>query len=155
MPIDKIIEPHREPRGKTISRDYHKDLEKKLEKAFSADAQTLRKQLPRLGREFLRAAERGNPRTLGIFLDKGMDINYQDSDSGQTALHAAAAAQARYAVRLLIAQDSCDFLLRDKQGRLPSELAYLYGRDPALARLLGNKERKQARAQGTKLTRRP
>ncbi len=29
------------------------------------------------------------------------------------------------------------FLMRDRQGRLASELAYLYGEDPAMARLLG------------------
>ena len=49
----------------------------------------------------------------------------------------------------------CTLLLRDKGGRLASELAYLFGQDPAAARLLGSKERKQAEAQGIKLTRRP
>ena len=42
---------------------------------------------PRLYREFLIAAERGNPQTLQIFIDGGIDVNYQDPKTGQTALH--------------------------------------------------------------------
>jgi hypothetical protein len=57
-------------------------------------------------------------------------------------------------MRVLLAHKDCDFLVRDKQGRLPSEMAYLYGRDPALARLLGNKERKQAAEKRIDLARR-
>jgi hypothetical protein len=49
----------------------------------------------------------------------------------------------------------CNFLLRHKGGRLTSELAYLFGHDPAAARLLGTKERKQAEDQGITLTCRP
>lgn len=103
----------------------------------------------------MRACERGSPETLKIFIEAGMDVNYQDPLTGQTALHIASAAQARAVIRVLLIVDRCDFLIRDNKGRLPSELAYLYGRDPALARLLGSKERKQAEAQGIKLTRRP
>jgi len=58
-------------------------------------------------------------------------------------------------LRGLLKTGDCDFLLRDNRGRLPSEMAYLYGEDVAVARLLGNKERKQAKEQGIKLTRRP
>ena len=135
--------------------EYHKALRERLSAHYSADKKTRQAGQTYIGREFLHACERGNPETIKIFLDCGMDVNYQDPQTGQAALHAASAARAREAVRVLLATGKCDYLIRDKKGRLPSELAYLYGRDPALARLLGNKERKQAEAQGIKLTRRP
>jgi hypothetical protein len=66
-----------------------------------------------------------------------------------------AATRARKVLRVLLDCGLCNFLLRDKGGRLASELAYLFGQDPAAARLLGVKERRQAEAQGIKLKRRP
>jgi ankyrin repeat protein len=121
---------------------------------MQSEEAVLQKILPTLSQQFLEAVERGNPETVKIFLDAGIDINYRHPRSGQTALHVAAAAQARHAVRVLLGTGKCDFLMRDRQGRLASELAYTHGGDPALARLLGNKERKQAEEQGIKLTRR-
>lgn len=135
--------------------EYHAELHSRIVAVMSAPAAEKEQKLPRLGREFLRACERGLPAAIRIFLNEGMPVNYQDSQTGQTALHAASATRAREAVRALLATGKCDFLIRDNKGRLSSEMAYLYGRDPALARLLGNKERKQAEAQGIKLTRRP
>lgn len=108
----------------------------------------------RLGRKFLRAVGRGIPDIVASWLEEGMPVNYQDPGTKQAALHVAAGCQARYAIRVLAKQPDCNFLLRDRHGRLPSELAYAFGNDPALARYLGNKERKQAEAQGLKLTRR-
>jgi len=134
---------------------YHKSLRKRLDTVFSLGKQRREEEMPSIGREFLKAVVRGNPRTVEVFIEEGMNVNYQDPKSGETALHAAAGARARQSVRVLLATGDCNYLLRDRQGRLPSELAYLAGDDPALARLLGNKERKQARAQGIKLTRRP
>ena len=111
-------------------------------------------ELVRIGKEFLDAAERGDETDLQAFIDEGFPVTWQDPNNGLTALHVVAACQARKALRVLLATDQCDFLLRDNHGRLPSEMAYLHGRDAAVARLLGNKERKQAEAQGIKLTRR-
>jgi hypothetical protein len=108
-----------------------------------------------LGREFLKAAERGNAPAIQAFIEEGFPVNYRDPQTGETALHAVAACKARKALRVLLASGRCDFLLRDTQGRLASELAYLYGQDPAAARLLGIKERQQAAARGITLTRRP
>lgn len=136
--------------------DFHKVLRARIAAAKAEPEEPIRAGiLAVLGTEFMRAAARGNPGTIQVFVDAGMDVNVQDSATGQTPLHVAAASQARDACRVLIASGHCDFLLRDKQGRLTSEMAYLYGRDPALARLLGIKERKQAAAQGISLTRRP
>ncbi len=133
---------------------YREALRERLARIAAADEQGRAEKLAALGGEFLQAAQRGNPATLEVFLHGGMPVNYQDPRTRQTALHTAAAAQAREAIRKLIAVPDCDFLIRDGQGRLASEHAYLFGRDPALARLLGNKERAQARAQGITLTRR-
>lgn len=108
-----------------------------------------------LGREFLRAAERGNAPMVAAFIEEGFPAKFQDRLTGETALHISAATGARKVLRVLLGSGLCDFLLRDKGGRLASELAYLFGKDPAAARLLGIKERKQAEDTGITLTRRP
>jgi ankyrin repeat protein len=113
------------------------------------------KDMSRLGREFLKAAERGNAPVVGAYIEEGFPVNYQDRQTQETALHISAGTRARKVLRVLLDCGLCNFLLRDKGGRLASELAYLFGHDPAVARLLGTKERKQAEAQGIKLTRRP
>ncbi|MCU7837967.1 MAG: ankyrin repeat domain-containing protein [Candidatus Thiodiazotropha sp. (ex Troendleina suluensis)] len=153
---------HQEPqkiRDKKPEKDfikrYQDDLRARLGRAMQSEEAVLQQILPTLSQQFLDAVERGNPDTVQIFLDAGIDINYQHPHTGQTALHVAATAQARHAMRVLLATGKCDFLIRDRLGRLASELAYTHGGDPALARLLGNKERKQAEEQGIRLTRRP
>jgi hypothetical protein len=109
----------------------------------------------RLGREFLKAVERGNAPAVGAYIEEGFPVNYQDRRTEEAALHISAAVKARKVLGVLLDCGLCNFLLRDKGGRLASELAYLFGQDPAAARLLATKERKQAEAQGIKLTRRP
>jgi hypothetical protein len=109
----------------------------------------------RLGRDFLKAVERGNAPVVGAYIEEGFPPNYQDRQTQETALHISAGTRARKVLRVLLDCGLCNFLLRDKGGRLPSELAYLFGQDPAAARLLGTKERKQAEAQGANLRRRP
>lgn len=99
----------------------------------------------RLGREWFESARRGNVAAVRAWLEEGFPIDYRDRLTGETALHAAAGSQARSVVRLLLPLWP-DFLIRDGQGRLPSELAYLYGEDPALSRLLAIKELKQHEA---------
>lgn len=162
-----------EDKSKRISKEkllvesYRRFLDLRVEKVLGADAPVdknislenvlgipLGSKLD-IGLEFLRACERGNPETLEIFFEHGMDVNFQDPKTGQTALHVASAAQAHNAIHALLATEQCDFLIRDNKGRLSSEMAYLYGNDPELAELLGNKEREQAEAKGIKLTRRP
>ncbi|MBV9693921.1 MAG: hypothetical protein JO261_09480, partial [Alphaproteobacteria bacterium] len=108
-----------------------------------------------LGREFLKAARRGNPQMLGAFIEEGFPANYQSPQTGQTALHISAATKARMALRILVGCGRCDYLLRDHQGRLASELAYLFGEDRPATRWLRIHERRQAKAQRIKLTRRP
>jgi ankyrin repeat protein len=107
-----------------------------------------------LGAQFVAAARRGNAQRLVALINQGVPVNYRNS-TGMTALHAAAASGARKAVRALTNTTQCDFLIRDSEGRLPSELAYLYGKDVAMARLLASKEARQARQHGVVVGRRP
>lgn len=117
--------------------------------AFSTD------QLERLGEPFMAAAEYGDFAAVMVFLEEGFPVNHQDPATGETALHVAAASRARRVVAALLATERCDVLIRDRQGRLASELAYIDGDDPALARLLRTEERRQAQARGITVTRRP
>lgn len=125
-------------------------------KAF-LDAMAAKEQraIEKYGEEYLHAAERGDAHFFELYLSFGMPVNYQHPKTGESALHIAAARRARHIIRSLLKTGQCDFLLRDKQGRLPSELAHLYGRDPAITRLLGLKERGQGEAQGITVTLRP
>jgi len=115
-------------------------------------------------RQFIEAAYRGAVNRMNdlIFNDQphqeescsNVDVNAVDPRTGATTLHYVAAHGARPALRLLIRSRKCDFLIRDKRGRLASELAGIYGHDPAVARLLLRMENQQARAQGIRLRRR-
>lgn len=134
---------------------FHEALRKDMEQLRGADESRRELLVAMIGREWLEACRRGVGQTVQLFIDLGMDVNYQDPRTGQGALHSAAGSGARESLSAILRSGQCDFLLRDDQGRLASECAYLFGRDTALARLLGNKERKQALAQGIDLTRKP
>ena len=147
--------PRREPQAVKAMRELRARVGLLIERLLAAPEDQREKLTARIGAAFLTAAETGNPIEVGAFIKHGFPVDYQDPQTGQTALHIVAACQARKALRVLLKSKECDFLLRDNQGRLASEMAYLYGRDPAVARLLSIKERKQAEAAGIKLTRRP
>ena len=134
---------------------FHDALREDMRQLRRADEQTRELLMPSIGREWIEACRRGVAKTIQLFIDHGMDVNYLDPRTGESALHTAAGSGARQSVRILLRSGSCDFLVRDRAGRLPSECAYLFGGDVALARLLGNKERKQAAAQGISIARRP
>lgn len=109
----------------------------------------------RFGKQFLLAAERGDAARLLAFIEKGFPADYAHPRTGETALHITAGNGNRRAVRALLSTGQCAFTQRDKKGRLPSELAFIHGDDPAMARLLSIKERAEARAKGIALPRRP
>lgn len=134
---------------------FYPQIEEQIANLFAAPEQKRNALTALLGAAFLKAAEKGNSDKISAILDHGFPVNYQDPRTGQAALHIAVACQARDALRVLLKTGECDFLLRDKQGRLASEMAYLYGEDAAVARFLGIKERKQAERAGITLTRRP
>lgn len=100
-----------------------------------------------LNAEFLRAVREGNSRRVDKLVDQGADVNYQD-EHGMTALHWAAAIDARPTIRVLLKHGTCDYLRRDKQNRYASEYAFEQARDYAVGILLVKKEAKQAREQG-------
>lgn len=108
-----------------------------------------------ISEHFMEAAEHGRAEEVMALVNEGFPLNYQDPVSGKSALHLAAASCARLLILAIIKTGTCNFLLRDKKGRLASEMAFVYGDDVALARLLRIKEGKQAESEGIKLTRRP
>ena len=101
-----------------------------------------------LGFKLLIAAQTGRHENLQTLLDQGAPVDFTDPATGATALHYVAAYAARPAFRVLLKSGKCDFLMRDRNGRLASELAGVYGRDLAMERLLLTKEIRQAKAEG-------
>jgi Ankyrin repeats (many copies) len=104
-----------------------------------------------LGEKFLAAAEDADPERLEALAAQGAPVNYHDPRNGLTALHYVAAQGARRAFRALLRIGGLDFLARDDQGRLASEMAGAYGRNLAMERLLFRKEIQQAREKGIPL----
>lgn len=103
------------------------------------------------GERFLAAAEDADPERLATLAAQGAPVNYHDPRNGLTALHYVAAQGARRAFRALLKIGGLDFLARDDQGRLASEMAGAYGRNLAMERLLFRKEIQQARVKGIPL----
>ncbi len=110
--------------------------------------------MARLGREYLDAARCGDTLTMRAYIEEGFPATYQDKRTGETAMHVAAGSQGRSVLRFLLPLWE-GFTVRDRQKRLASELAYLYGEDVAMARLLGRKEREEAAQTASVLRRRP
>jgi hypothetical protein len=104
-----------------------------------------------LGEQFLSAAEDADPERLEALAAQGAPVNYHDPRNGLTALHYVAAQGARRAFRALLRIPGLDYLARDDQGRLASEMAGAYGRNLAMERLLFRKEIQQAREKGIPL----
>ncbi|MEZ5551521.1 MAG: hypothetical protein R3E82_11570 [Pseudomonadales bacterium] len=108
------------------------------------------------GEQLLDAVLNGDSADVEQAIASGAPLDYAMPDTGATALHLAASIASRGAIRALLrAEENLSFCVRDHEGRFPSEIAYLYGRDVAMARLLARKEKKEARAAGRQLTRRP
>lgn len=105
-------------------------------------------------RALLRAARSADAKKLKGAIEEGGEVSARDPETGATALHYIAAQGARGCLRVLLSTGKCDHLARDREGRLASELAGVYGSDPAMAGLLMRKELHQARAQGLELKRR-
>ena len=100
-----------------------------------------------LERELFEAVKTNSYQYTKAALKKGANPNFQD-DEGMTALHHAAAMGARTSLRMLVSSGKCDYLIADKQGRYPSDLAIEWSRDFAVARLLTRKRMEQAHAKG-------
>lgn len=93
---------------------------------------------------FMEAAKNSNVSALMRFVEGDeVNINIQDED-GMGALHHVAASNARPCLRVLVNSGKCDYLLQDNKGRYASELAFEFGKDYAVGRLLAKKEAEQA-----------
>jgi len=99
------------------------------------------------GMDLLAAARRGDATGVEDLKRLSAPLNYRDPRTGATPLHYVAAYNARPAFRALTKGGGCDYLIRDKKGRLAWELA-VDADDPAMARLMIYKTRRQAEANG-------
>lgn len=115
---------------------------------------------PRLGR----LADSGGPRSIDLALlqavlqgdgekareaiSHGADVNFCDPQSGAALLHLAAGRSARFALKALIASPDLDYLVKDKQDRLPSAVAWEFGQNPVIGTFLMKKEIQHAHARG-------
>ncbi|MRG71094.1 hypothetical protein GH722_04885 [Alphaproteobacteria bacterium HT1-32] len=97
---------------------------------------------------FINAARMAELPVMQAWIDKGANVNIQEPSTGATALHFAAAMKARPAINWLAKCDGIDFLIKDKNGRLPSALAFEVADDPVIGRYLASKQAKQAQERG-------
>ena len=93
------------------------------------------------GMKFLEAARTGDLENIELFLAKGFNVNFQHPTTGFTALHFVAATGTIETLKLLLATKDINYLIRDKNGRLPSLLAAAFNKNPAISRYLGAKEK--------------
>jgi hypothetical protein len=89
------------------------------------------------------AAKTGDAGTLERAVNTGADINLTDS-AGMTVLHHAIAHGAKACIRMLVASGKCNYLIRDNFGRLPSDVAFSWGTDIRIARMMAKLQRRQA-----------
>ena len=83
-------------------------------------------------KRFFAAAMNGDACVIKSYLESNWDANLQDSETGLTALHYAASCGAEEVVDILLSNDTTDVLLKDKKGRLPSEMAFLIAKNDSL-----------------------
>jgi len=93
---------------------------------------------------FLEAARTGDTDTVKRMLADGYtDIGHAEPGTGLTALHYAAARNAKAVLKLLIATGKCDFTHKDRKGRTAATLAIEVADNPALGRYLYDQQHKQ------------
>ena len=88
----------------------------------------------------------GQVYSTAMLIVRGANVNFQD-ERGLTPLHHAVM-HGRRCAQVLIASEKCDYLIKDKKKRYAFELAIEWGMDYGLARLLIEKQKEQAHAQG-------
>lgn len=101
--------------------------------------------------QFVIAASYGDLRYMKSLLEKGANVNFQEPTTGATALHFAASIKSREIINWLAKRDGIDFLIKDKEGRLPSALAFEVAESPVIGRYLAKKQAAQASEQGIDL----
>lgn len=99
------------------------------------------------GERLIEQAKLEDAYAMAMLISHDADVNTQDNE-GMTALHHAAASDARPCIRVLVGSGKCDYLIRDDEGRYASDLAIEWGRDAAVGRLLSKHQAMQAFLQG-------
>lgn len=98
-------------------------------------------------RTLIAAVIAGDDDAVGKLLKAGeADVNYADPATGFTALHIAAAQNAKAILKLLVSTGRCDFSIKDKKGRTPAVIAYVLGENPVFGRYLFAKQYAQGHA---------
>lgn len=98
--------------------------------------------------EFLYAVCEGDLHKVKQLIDAVKDINLRVSGSGGTALHVVAKYQLKDIFKILKTRSDLNYLVKDNEGRLPSQLAMNSDEDVALGTYLKRKEMQQARREG-------
>ena len=106
-----------------------------------------KKQRDEFGYWLIEEVRRGADHVVKKLIEGGANVNVQD-ERGMTALHYAASNGARPCLRLLVSSGRCDYLIKDNRNLYAFELAIEWGKDYAVARLLGKKQRQQALKEG-------
>ncbi|MFZ3287776.1 MAG: ankyrin repeat domain-containing protein [Telluria sp.] len=95
------------------------------------------------GFRLIAQARSGNAYLAAMLISHGADVNTRDK-VGMTALHHAAANDARGCIRVLVECGKCDYLIRNNEGRYASDLAIEWAQDYAVGRLLTKHQVRQA-----------
>lgn len=98
--------------------------------------------------EFLYAVCEGNLRKVKQLIDDVEDINIRVAGTGGSALHVVAKYQLKDIFKVLRQRTDLDYLARDHEGRLPSQLAMSSEENIGLGAFLIKMERQQARKKG-------
>ena len=96
------------------------------------------------GVHLIEAVKGGYLEPVQSLIAAGVNVNFRDSRMGATALHYAAAYRFHSALVCLIRCGRCDYLIRDKRGMYPSEVAYEIADDPRAGAILAKMEARQA-----------
>ena len=101
--------------------------------------------------EFLDTVEKGNYERFMELLNSGIPVNFQHPRTKETALHIAAGNTGWAWARTLAEHKDTNFLIRDRQGKLPMDNANFFALDPKLTDYLAEKTRAQAAREGVDL----
>lgn len=97
----------------------------------------------RLSQKMFEAVGNGNYRFLRQLISEGGDVNARDLAGDATLLHLAASLSAYQCLAVLVRSRRCNFLVRDKDGYLPSEVSFIFANDPKAGAFLARLEAQQ------------
>ena len=103
------------------------------------------------GVHLIEAVKGGYLEPVQSLIAAGVNVNFRDRRMGATALHYAAAYRFHSALVCLVRCGRCDYLIRDKRGMYPSEVAYEIADDPRVGAILARMEARQAYKAGVEV----